>query len=375
VLTQLAIESLQQQLEGLLIEEGQTLQTLREHAAVLRHSLERIHSRPATSVSLVATDGGNNAVKFDPLLVDLVRIVDSSSNEYHLEAVTPNLSTAEIDARQFDGQGRARTALGRMMRYLNKNSVADLCPVFDVKETEQRSASWVQEYRGLHEWAVLFHLVREKDFGTDTIIVRDGPFREKMFKPGLFSRFREGLKEGIEHQRRSNRRQIFLVGIMKTSKIFQKYRLALALENTFHTRYPCFGRVPLEMLRSAYKWKEWIENLGTKEDFVGGELFATKFGSGLYDPVWMVDIFESQAAEAARIMGYLLNDAIGGFPIPCYPASLQRAHDAAALVEFDMDILQHLVQKTLRASLGDRGHVLDKLALQEIDPAGARYGG
>jgi hypothetical protein len=372
MLSQESVEALKLQVGRLLEDERSSLEELRKHAATLRAEVRRIQPRPATSMSLVATDGGNNKVQYDPLLVNLVRVVDSSSNEYHLEAVTPNLSLQELDARQFNSSGVPQTALGRMMRYMYAKSLADICQVFGEKD-ELRSASWIGEYRGLHEWAVLFHIVREKDFATDTIVVRDGPFREKMFKPGIFKKFRDGLVEGLEDQLKKKRRRLYLAGVLKKSKLFQKYRLALALEGTFHTRYASFAEIPKEMMRTAFKWSEWIENSGSDEGFVAGKLFAAKFGDGPYDPVWLVDLFDSQAHEAARVLSYLLNDAVGGFPVPCYPASLQRAHDAAALVDFDMDILERLIGNAFRDSLGDRAEVVDKLAIQESDPSAARY--
>jgi hypothetical protein len=361
------------QVADLVHSEQEELRKLQIHAAGLRASLSRIQPRPVTSVSLVGTDGGNNKIRYDPLFFDVVRVVDSSSNEYLLEAVTGTLPIEELDARQFDTAGNPTTALGRLMIYLNVDSIQDICPIFEQKPGKPRSSSWVGEYRGLHEWAVLFDLVRETSFGTDTIIVRDGPFREKMFKPGVFTRIRAGISEGLERQLLKNRRRLYLAGVLKSSKVLQKYRLALALEQTFQTTYPCFARIPDEMLKEAFKFDEWIRNSGGAEDFVGGILFVAKFGSGPYDPVWMVDLFEAQANEAARIMGFLLNDAIGGFPIPIYPACLQRAHEAAALVGFDMDILEQLIHGSLRTALGERSVLIDKLSLQEKDPGGARY--
>lgn len=368
-----SIDRLKEEIALLVHDDRALLSKLRMHASALRGAIERIHPRPATSVSLVATDGGNNSVKYDPLMVDLIRVVDSSNNEYHIEAITPNLTLAELDSRQFHPNGTPKTKLGELMQFLKVESLSDVCQVFKVAE-DKRSASWVGEYRGLHEWAVLFHLVRELTFGTDTIVVRDGPFREKMFLPGIFKKFRDGLKEGLDHQLKKKRRRLYLVGILKKSKVFQRYRLALALERTFNTQYPCFAKIPDEMMHEAFsKYPEWIENSESNEGFVAGQLFAAKFGAGPYDPVWLVDVFETQGSEAPKIMSYLLNDASGGFPIPCYPASLQRAHDAAALVNFDMDMIENIVNRHLRISLGDRADIVDKLAIQESDPSAVRY--
>ena len=65
------------------------LRQLREEIRPLRSSVRRIQPRNTTSISLVGTDGGNNRIQFDPFLLQLVRVVDSSNNEYCLEAVTP----------------------------------------------------------------------------------------------------------------------------------------------------------------------------------------------------------------------------------------------------------------------------------------------
>ena len=367
-----SVRDLKAQMDALARSEAATLERLRRQAAQLRGQLARIQPRPATSVSLVGADGGNNKVQFDPLSVDMVRVVDSSEREHHLEIVTKSVPLDELNARQFETTGEPRTALGHMMRHLGASSLSDVCRVFAEDPSKPRSSSWTGEYRGLHEWAVLFQLVRAT-FGTDTLIVRDGPFREKMFRPGYFTKYRQGLAAALEDQLRRNRRHLYLVGIQKKSRIFQKYRLAFALEGTFQTRYPCYVKIPKSMMEEAFKYDEWIENADGREDFVGGELFAVKFGSSPYDPVWLVDIFEPQAVDAPKIMGYLLNDAIGGFPVPCYPACVQRAHDAAALVDFDMDVIERIVSQALRGTLGEKADVLDKMAVQGGDPSAARY--
>jgi len=258
-----------------------------------------------------------------------------------------------------------------MMDYLEVDHLSKLSPVF-AKPEEDRSPSWILEYRGLMEWAVLFHLIREKDFGTDVLIVRDGPLREKMFSKGLFKKYREGLEEGIARNAQKKRR-VFLVGVIKHSNVIQKYRLALSLEGVLKTTYPCFAKVPDQMLAESFRWREWRENVAAGEEFVGGVMHFVKFGDGPYDPVWLVDIFSSQADEAHRVFGYLLHDSISGFPIPYYPQCLQKAHEAAALVDFDFDILEHGIAEALKNSLGRKAFVVDELALQESDFSQRRY--
>lgn len=82
------------------------------------------------------------------------------------------------------------------MAYLGITELPQLSPVFK-RDADERSASWVQVYREMTEWAVLFSLVCDRDFATDTVIVCDGFLRSKMFARGLFKKYRTGLEEGI----------------------------------------------------------------------------------------------------------------------------------------------------------------------------------
>jgi hypothetical protein len=114
-------------------------------------------------------------------------------------------------------------------------------------------------------------------------------------------------------------------------------------------------------------------DIGEGNKFVLGTLFFVKFGLRPRDPIWPIDILSSQASEADRIFGHLLADAIEGFPVPLYPRCLQKAHERAALVDFDMDVLQDTIFAGLRSALRDEAQVLDAFRLQDVDPAQARY--
>ena len=114
--------------------------------------------------------------------------------------------------------------------------------------------SWVQVYRELMEWAVLFEVVRERQFGTDTVIVRDGFLRSKVFARDLFKRYRRGLEDAIAAQFAKRRRRLFIAGIAKHSKVLQRYRLAMALEGVLRTAYAAYVEVPRDLERNVYKW-------------------------------------------------------------------------------------------------------------------------
>jgi len=363
------LDVLQKEVRSRIDEEHKVLDEMREEVRPLKAATRRIQPRTATAISLVGTDGGNNQLQFDPFQIELVRVVDSGKNEYCLEVVTPRTPILELNKRHLAPDGTPKTALGKMMKYLGATGLPELAEIFN-PDPEKIASSWLNVYREMMEWAVLFELVREKDFGTDTVIVCDGFLRSKMFSKDLFGKYREGLEEGIRHQFEKSRRRIYVCGIAKRSGILQTYRIAMALEGVMRTTYPCFVEVPESMEERVYKWDEWFKR---SDKFVAGKMFLVKFGNGAHDPVWAVDIFLKQKDEAQMIFGYLLEDAKDGFPIPLYPQCLQKAHENAALEGFDMELLEDQVTDALRANLGDKKWVIDELALQDTDPASARY--
>lgn len=357
------------------------LDELRAEIRPLKSATRRIQPRSTTAISLVATDGGNNRLEFDPFMVQLLRVVDSSNNEYCLETVTPTTDIRLLSQKQMNSDGSPRTAPGVMMAYLGQKWLWELTTMIPRPGPPGKPIppSWVQVYRELVEWAVLFRIVREKDFGSDTLIVRDGFLRSKVFAKDLFAGYRRGIEEGIARQLSRSKRRLYMVGIAKHSKVLQRYRLAMAIEGVMDCAYPCYVEIPRELEAKAYVWSEYARGAeaevpgGEANKFVAGKMFFVKFGSRPRDPIWAVDVFEPQAGEASAILGYLLADATDGFPVPFYPQCLQRAHENAALVDFDTEILQQGIFNSIRETLGDNAPVLDVFRLADGDPSGRRY--
>src|SRR5215510_2087764 len=135
-----------------IAEDQGVLSELREEVRPLLTQTRRIAPRTATAISLVAADGGNNKLQFDPFLVQLVRVVDSSNNEYCLEAVSPTTSVTALSARQFNAAGAPATALGKMMEFLRVRSLVELSSMIRTNTDDKPvSPSWVQVYRELVE--------------------------------------------------------------------------------------------------------------------------------------------------------------------------------------------------------------------------------
>lgn len=365
------------------IQDRAILDTLCAEVRPLKARVQRIAPRSATSMSLVASDGGNNKVQFDPFLIQIVRVVDSFGQQLCLDVVSPSTDTEALSDRQFDAQGKPLSALGHMMDALGVKMLHKLSPMIpnpkDQKEQSGVNPSWVLVYRDLCEWAVLHERLCRTEFSTDTLIVRDGFLRSKIFAGELFIHLKNLLIQGIDRAQSHRKRRLYLVGMAKHSKVLARYRLAMAIEDILREPFACYLRVPREIEAKAYVWPEYArgtESEGGKTEapkFVAGSMYLVKFGAGPRDPIWAVDILDSQVQEDATVFGHLLADAFDGFPVPLYPRCLQRAHEHAALVDFDMDILEEEVFQAVRGILpADNVDALDLLRLNS-DPSNLRY--
>jgi hypothetical protein len=358
------------------------LDELRAEVLPLASNVRTIKPRGTTSVSLVASDGGNNKLVFDPFTVQLVRVVDSYGKELFFDAISPTTDTDRLSESQFNSDGSPKTALGRLMSDLGVRTLTQLSHMIPDGETTRNephtvSPSWVLVYRDLCEWAVLYDRICYHQFATDTLIVRDGFLRSKLFRGELFVEFRRGLEQAIERIREQDRRWVYLVGIAKHSKVLTRYQLAMAIEKVMPPGEARYVRVPRELEAKAYVWPEYARGVETEgkegeaPKYVAGDMYFVRFGKTKGDPVWAVDIFSAQSRKDAEIFSYLLADAIDGFPVPFYPRCLQKAHEHAEIIDFDLTILQDEVFAAVRGLVPD-GTVLDEFQLN-VDSAARRY--
>jgi hypothetical protein len=366
------------------LKDRKLLDQLRDEIRPLKSELRAIKPRSTTATSLVASDGGNNKISFDPFYMQIVRVVDSYRKQLFFDVVSPTTDTDELAYKQFDASGNPVTALGRMMRDLGASSLNNLSHMIPSGETcrehpEKVSPSWVLVYRDLCEWAVLHDRICYHTFATDTLIVRDGQLRSKLFKGELFIRWKDNIERAIARIRNDDKRRVYLVGVAKHSKVLSRYQLAMAIEDVMPAGEPRYLPVPREIEAKAYVWPEYARGegetgtAGEVPKFVAGRMSLVRFGSRSGDPIWAIDLLESQQEAAPEVFGYLLADAMNGFPVPLYPRCLQKAHEYAALVDFDMDLLQEEIFRSVRGMLPEgKRNLLDEFRMNP-DPSGRRY--
>ena len=131
------------------------LDALRAEVRSLKTSVRQIMPRSATAMSLVASDGGNNQIQFDPFMMEVVRVVDSYGEQLCLDVVSPTTDTDELSDQQFDAVGQPVTKLGHMMSALSTRKLYDLSPMIPHPRAGQDptavNPSWVQVYRDICE--------------------------------------------------------------------------------------------------------------------------------------------------------------------------------------------------------------------------------
>jgi hypothetical protein len=332
-----------------------------------------IKPRSATSVALMAADGGNNRVAFNPFYLQLIRVVDSHGKELFMDVVSPTTDILELSRRRHLDDDGPRSPLGRLMLDLGVSDLHELSPMMN-----SESAGWVLTYRDLCEWATLYELICSRRFAQDTLLVHDGLLRCKLFRGDLFIQMYELIKQHIDRVYTEDRRRIWLVGLAKKSEVLERYRLAISLSRVFERGSPCFVAVPEAMQERVYRWAEYTRapddtSRGEKPKFNMGAMHFVRFGTRSGDPVWTVDLLDCQKSDAQAVFGYLLADAVAGFPVPFYPNCLQQADNHSRVADLDLDIVEDNLMDAIRDQVGpDLAPIIDELRMAS-DVAARRY--
>ena len=326
------------------------IQKFREYARRIKNDVKPIRPYSVNAVSFVSSDGGDNRLYFNPAVIELVRVVDSRGNQCALDAIPGNSRAKDFNERANSKSPLLVEPLKKLCEDLKMN-VLDLSYLLKGIEEPGKSTGAVRVYRDIVEWAVLYDLMKYREWGSDTIIVREGMLRTKSFKLTVFPKIDQLIREAHEKHKRKNI-SVSMVGVAKQSAVLSRLSIALELEGALNKPYPCYVRVPDDIEADCYNFdRTWLDTLETSEpDENGtyryqaiGKMFLVKFGDRPFDPVWPVDIAEWQLSDAEKIIGQLTKDAQPGFPIPDFPMCVQKAHDFAKVNGLEVNILQDIL--------------------------------
>jgi len=346
-------------LEAYKVEEP-ILNSFREYAKQLKNNIKQIRPYSVNALSFVSIDGGDNRLFFNPAVIEFVRIVDSRGNQCALDAIPGNAKPESLNERVLSGNPLLIIPLQRLCDDLNVK-VTDLSYLLNGLGQQGKSTGAVRTYRDIVEWAVLYDLLH-KEWGSDTIVIREGLLRTKSFKRKIFPLIDKDIR-AVCAEHRKKKVKVSIVGVAKQSSVLSRLAVALELEEVFHKPFPCYVEVPHDIEEECYNFdRTWLDTLETSEPDENGEykyqsmgkMFLVKFGDRPYDPVWPVDIPEWDISNAPQIIGQLLHDAQPGFPIPNFPMSVQKAHDYAKINGIEMSVVQDILFDGIMHNLTSR---------------------
>lgn len=386
---------------GLFAEAQAEADTIKTGARVIRPFT-------ATVNSVVAADGGHAPIEAFPFMsLGAIRVVDSSGDELFFDVIGPRDDTDELSQRHLDEE----TPLGRLMTDLGKAvdngpkernrrkgrtgpiMLGELSPMIPsplppgVTPKKPPSSGWMTVYRDLCEWAAIYDLICYRDPAEQkSVILRDGLLRSKIFAYDYFTVMGRLIRDRVADLRTRRRRDVFLVGIAKSSEVHARYALAMTLQNVFPLGQPYFAPIPMELQEAVYQWPEYIRLPESVDKTQGsatpsmedpkyniGAMHFARFGGQGDDPMWTVDTLHWQSERADEIMGCLLRDTEQSYPIPTYPQTLIDADAGAQISKMDAELLREAFMDSVgKRVTPEQRRVLDSQVLA-VDYASRRY--
>ena len=293
-----------------------------------------------SSVSYKSIDGGRMGVYFDPFEFDLVLIADSIGNELmnYLVPKAENLSPEDfLYLDKF-------SEVTHFLSLLGINSITQVSNIL-------ASANVAME---LTEYACIFErLTRDKN--EPLIVMMDGLLRTIAIKPQHIQKLISIIK---------NFPRARLVGVAKSSRLINLISSSLFIENKIPPGHTGFIEIPWEIEKVAYKWK----GRGIQDDkksthlfHAFGKLYVVKLSktSNLLVTIEIPYDFENDChiytkKQIYEIIGHLIKDSAGSYPILGYPQTIMRAHEKAVRFGFTASIWRDKIIQYLLDNIGDQ---------------------
>ena len=293
-----------------------------------------------SSVSYKSIDGGKMGIWFDPFELDYVLIADSIGNELMSYLVPKSESLNPQD-----------------FQFLNDfDSIKHLLKLLNIKYLQEASnilnnSNVAME---LSEYACIFErLTRDKN--EPIIVMKDGLLRTIALKPEYIKTLKNLLRTYSKAK---------LIGVAKGSRLLNLISSALLIEKKIPYGYTGFIEIPWQIEKIAYKWK----GRGIKEDkksthlfHAFGRLYIAKLSrtSNLLVTLEIPYDFDNTSPiyskrEIYEIIGHLIKDSGGSYPILGYPQTIMRAHEKAVRFGFTASIWQDKIINYILNKLGDK---------------------
>ena len=194
-------DQIKQRVQEAYKDEEPVIQKFREYARRIRNDVKQIRPYSVNAVSFVSSDGGDNRLHFNPAVIELVRVVDSRGNQCALDAIAGNSKSQDFNERVNQSSPLSVEPLQRLCSDLGVD-VLGLSYLLKGIDEPGKSTGAIRVYRDIIEWAVLYDLIKYKDWGSDTIVVREGLLRTKSFKRAIFPKIDRQLREACEAHKR-----------------------------------------------------------------------------------------------------------------------------------------------------------------------------
>jgi hypothetical protein len=318
----LDLEYAYSEMDHAIAQELPKLNELRELVKTL--NVVELGYRPCYAIAPVATDGGENRLTFEPISIEIIRVVDSEGRE-RIQKIIPITSDPDIFKNYFK-------EIPILSRFLERLDIKyeDISYFLPQKKSEEETIDVrgaVRTFRDVIEWAVLLDMAWEPERST-VLLLRDGLLRSKSMKEPTVQALAKSFQEAY------NEKGTLLAGVAKKARVLNYFSLAMTLENVFDRNYPCFCEIPEKIEEKSYHYvATWLG----KRNF--GDLYFAKLtetSDGLILPIeiprWLKD-------RRKEILEYIADTAKVSFPVVGYPHQLIQAHENAVLSGIEMEVL------------------------------------
>ncbi|MGQ4875556.1 MAG: DNA double-strand break repair nuclease NurA [Promethearchaeia archaeon] len=294
-----------------------------------------------SSVTYKSIDGGMMGISFHPFEFDFIMIADSMENELLRFLIPKSDSLNPEDFLFMDKFSQVQTLL----------KILGIKSIIEVSDLLKNSKIAME----LTEYACIFDRI-SKDLNEPIIIMKDGLLRTKAINYQYLPKIISFLKENKKRK---------LVGVAKSSQVLNLISTALYVEGIIPNDYTGFIEIPWEIERLAYKrsMKE------THLNYSLGKLYVAKLSkfNNLLVTIEIPYDFENNKEiysrkEIFEIIGHLIKDSQGSYPILGYPQTIMRAHEKAVRTGFSASIWHDKIINHLIDKLGDKN--IKKLILE-----------